>query len=81
MFHVNLSRINIINGKYCVYLDGENRYFFSDKRKAQDFLRQLSERFTEALVFVNDEYCQVNEIYRQYFFILDDFKMRYEIEN
>lgn len=81
MFRVKLSKISTGPNGYCVYLDREKKYYFSNRRKAQDFLRYLSKRFTEALVFINEEYCQVYNMYRQYFFILEDFEVRYQIEN
>ena len=44
----------------------KTRYSFDNKRYASDFLTTVSKRLTEALVFINDEYCQVEIIYRQY---------------
>lgn len=80
MFKIKLKRINCINGKFVVFLDSDNRYEFDNKRKAKDFLNVISERLTQTLVFINEEYCAANDIYRQYFFILKDFKQRFLIE-
>lgn len=51
------------------------------KRKADDFLRVVSKSLTFSIYFCNDEYCQVERIYRQYFFIIKSFQKRMVIED
>lgn len=78
---INLKNIENYKSQYWVYLDSENKWSFTNKRTAQDFLTKISNDLTNDLVFINDEYCSVNEIYRQYYFIINDFKIRWDIEN
>jgi hypothetical protein len=78
---INLKNIENYESQYWVYLDSENKWSFRNKRTAQDFLTKISNDLTNDLVFINDEYCSVNEIYRQYYFIINDFKIRWDIEN
>lgn len=81
MIKIKLNEIFKENGKYIVQLDHENRFEFENKRLAKDFLNKIEKELTNILVFINDEYCCVHEMYRQYFFILEDFKRRYNIES
>ena len=81
MLKILLTRIHVVKGRYIVYLDSDNKYSFLNKRKAVDFLRLISERLTETMVFINEEYAACNNIYRQYFFLIEEFKLRYQVEN
>jgi len=81
MLVIRLEKISVYNHKYWVYLDSENNYSFVNRRVASDFLIAVSKRFTDTLVFINDEYCQAEVIYRQYYFMIEDFKLRQTIEN
>jgi hypothetical protein len=81
MQKIRLKNINCVKDKYSIYLDSEKIYYFENKRKAEDFLRVVSKNLTVALYFANEEYCTVDVIYRQYFFIIKDFKKRMLIEN
>lgn len=81
MINIRLEKIHYYEHKYWVYLDSENKYAFDNKRIASDFLSVISKKLTDTLFFINEEYCQVELIYRQYFFLIEDFQLRQTIEN
>jgi hypothetical protein len=81
MLAIKLEKILNYKQKYWVYLDSENKYAFDNKRLAKDFLTKISKQLTDTVVFINEEYCQVEMIYRQYYFLIEDFQLRCSIEN
>jgi hypothetical protein len=81
MLKVKVNKIVKIGKKYCVFLDSDNKFYFDNKRKAEDMLRFISKELDSALFFLNEEYCEIEKIYRQYYFEDDDFKFRFSLQN
>jgi hypothetical protein len=81
MLTIRLEKILKQDKKYWVFLDSENKYSFENIRYASDFLRKVSKKLTETLFFINEQYCQAEMIYRQYYFVLEDFQLRCSIES
>ena len=81
MLAIRLERILKQHKRYWIFLDSENKYSFENFRHASDFLRKVSKKLSDTLFFINDQYCEAECIYRQYYFILKDFQLRYKIEN
>ena len=73
MLKIRLDKIERQDNKYLVFLDSENKYFFENRRKAENFLILISKRLTDTLVYINEEYTAAEAVYRQYFFIIEDF--------
>jgi hypothetical protein len=68
MLKVKVNKIVKIGKKYCVFLDSDNKFYFDNKRKAEDMLRFISKELDSSLFFMNEEYCEMEKIYRQYYF-------------
>jgi len=66
MQKIKLSTITYYKGKYVIYLSSDVKYFFSNKRKAQDFLSQLSKKLDIALLFVIENLHSLTEFYNLY---------------
>lgn len=81
MKKIRLNRIECVKDKYCIYLDTGNVYYFKNKRDASDFLIVISKQLTLSIYYCNEEYCEIEMIYRQYFFIISSFQKRFVIEN
>ena len=81
MLAIRLEKILKQDKRYWIFLDSENKFSFENYRYASDFLRKVSKKFSDTLFFINDQYCEAEYIYRQYYFILEDFKLRCKIEN
>lgn len=81
MLKIQLEKIEEYQGKYIVFLDSENKYYFVNKRKAEDFLTLISKRLTDTLVFINEDFIVAETIYRSYFFNIEKFKTRFQIEH
>lgn len=81
MLKVAISKVTVFNKKYNVFLDSENKFDFSNKREAEDFVRFVSAELNQALVFLNEEYVELERFYRTYFFAIADFKFKQNVEN
>jgi hypothetical protein len=81
MLKIQLEKIEEYQGKYIIFLDSENKYSFQNKRKAEDFLTLVSKRLTDTLVFINEDFTVAETIYRHYFFTIEKFKTRFQIEH
>jgi hypothetical protein len=76
-----LTRIDKINGMYEVFLGTSMRYKFDNKRHAKDFLRQVSKDLTESYLFISDEYLNCEKQFRYFFTAIDDYKVKYQLNN
>lgn len=79
MLKVRLKSVVSLKKKHIVYLDSENRYEFTNKRKAKDFLRHISKEMTACLFFLNEEFLELNKYYRHYF-LNDDHHLRQRLQ-
>jgi len=80
MLKVRLKSVIALKKKHIVYLDSENRYEFSNKRKAKDFLIHVSKEMTVCLFFLNEEFLELSKYYRHYF-LNDDHHLRQRIQS
>jgi hypothetical protein len=81
MLRIKLTPPHLVNRKYVVFLDRDLRKSFTSKRKADDFVTRLENELNEALLFINEAFCNLTTFYRTYFLADRDFKFKYEVEN
>jgi hypothetical protein len=81
MLKLKLNTVYFHDGKYTIYLDKETKFYFSNKRKAQDFLTQLSKRIDQSLLFITESTSQLTEFYNLYSLDDDDYKFQFEVKN
>ena len=80
MQKVNLNTITCVKGKYVIYLDRDNKFFFSNKRKAQDFLTQFSKKLDMALLFIIEHLDTLTEFSNFYNLADSDYKFKFEVK-
>lgn len=80
MLKVRLKTIIAIKNKHVVFLDSENKFEFSNKQAARDFINHVSKEMTACLFFLNEEYIELNR-YHRHFFIDNDHHLRQKIQN
>lgn len=81
MLKIKLSQPHLVNKKYIVFIDGEIKRSFASKRKASEFITKMELELNEALLFINEAFCNLTNFYRTYFMADRDFKFKYQIEN
>ena len=81
MLKIKLSPPNLVNRKYIVFIDAETKQAFTNKRKANEFITKVEGELNEALLFVNEAYCNLTAFYRNYFLADRDYRFKYEVEN
>lgn len=80
---MNDTRLNkpvLVNKKYVIYLDSENKFKFSDKRKASDFLTKIQKEIDQASLLITEEYNLLSEFYRLYYHLDKDFKFKHSMK-
>ena len=81
MQKIKLNTIIYSEGKYSIYLDADTHYFFSNKRKAQDFLRLVSEHIDKAHLFITEALTTLESFYNLYNLADDDYKFKFGVRN
>jgi len=81
MQKIKLNTILYYQGKYIIYLDAQTRLSFTNKRKAQDFLRTISARIDKAHLFITEAYSDLSEFYNLYNLADDDYKFKFEVKS
>lgn len=81
MFKIKLTGPDIINRKYVVYVDDVTSGTFLSRRAADSFITTCEEELNETLLFINEEYCTLNQFYRSYFLGDQDYKFKFEVGN
>ena len=81
MLKIKLSPPRLVNRKYTVFIDEELKRTFSSKRRATDFIARAEKELNEALLFINEAYCNLTTFYRTYFMADRDFRFKYQVEN
>lgn len=81
MLKIKLERISRDGKDYIVFLDREKSFRFTNKRKAEDFLRQVNKDVNEAYLFISEEYLVLETMYRYSFAFMPDHETRFAIEN
>jgi hypothetical protein len=66
MQKLKFNTISYYRGKYTVFLDSDTRYYFSNKRKAQDFLTAQSQRNFMAFLFISEYLSDLSAFYNLY---------------
>lgn len=81
MLKIKLKSPQCIDGKYFVFIDTDTKRTFKNKRQAQEFITRIENELNEALLFINEEFCDLTTFYRTYFMADRDFRFKYEIDN
>lgn len=81
MLRIHLNEQTFVNRKYRVFLDTDVSRTFSNKRQAHDYIVKLEGELNEALLFINEQYCQLMSFYRTYFIADSEYKFKYSVEN
>jgi hypothetical protein len=81
MQKVKLNTIIYSEGKYSIYLDPETRYYFSNKRKAQDYLRLLSVQTDKAILFITEALDRLTEFYNLYNLADSDYEFKFKVKS
>lgn len=81
MQKIKLSTITYSKGSYIVYLSADVHYYFTSKRKAQDYLTQLSQRLDMALLFIVESLDKLTEFYNLYNLADSDYKFKFGVKN
>ena len=81
MNKIILNKPLLINKRYVVYLDSDNKFDFSNRREAQDFIVDVERVIEEAILFITEEYNSLSEFYRLYYLADKDFKFKFLMSN
>jgi len=81
MQKIKLNTVTYHNGKYLIYLDRETKVYFTNKRKAQDFLTQQGQRTDKALLFISETLTTLTDFFRLYNLADYDYKFKFEVKN
>lgn len=81
MLKVCLHKPEKINKKFIVFFDSDAKFTFTDKRKADAFVNRVSLKCTETLVFINCEYGDLYQRYRDIYFEITNTDDRSTIED
>lgn len=76
-----LNKPLYLDKKYVIFLDSNNRFVFSSKRKAEDFLTRISQGLDEAVLLITEELNTVTQLYRFYRLSDQDYKFKYNVGN
>jgi hypothetical protein len=79
MNKIVLNKPLLLNKRYVVYLDSENKFSFSNKREAQDFIVFVGKEMDEATLFITEKLNLLSELYRLYFLADKDYKFKFQI--
>jgi hypothetical protein len=80
MLNVKLNTVYYHQGKYTIYLDHETKFYFTNRRKANDFLVQLSKKMDEAVLFISEALSDLTEFYNLYSLADEDYKFKFEVK-
>lgn len=79
MNKIVLNKPLLVNKRYIVYLDSENKFSFPNKREALDFIVSVGKELEEAILFITEELNLLSELYRLYFLADKDYKFKFQI--
>jgi hypothetical protein len=81
MNSIRLNRPTLLKGKYVVFFDSNNRFAFTDKRQASDFLVKVSRELDIATLLITEELSILHTIYRLYYLADKDYKFKFKLNN
>jgi len=81
MNKIILNKPLLLNKKYIVYFDSENKFTFSNKRAANDFITHIGKQMDESVLFITEEFNHLEEFYRLYYLADADYKFKYTLNN
>jgi hypothetical protein len=81
MNKIVLNKPMLLNDQYVVYLDSENKFSFSNKREAVDFVVKIGRQIEEAILMITEEFNSLEELYRLFFLADSDYKFKFQISN
>jgi hypothetical protein len=81
MNKIVLNKPLLLNKRYIVYLDSDNKFSFSNKREAQDFITEVGRKMEEAILFITEKFNILEEFYRLYYLTDKDYKFKFQKSN
>lgn len=81
MNKIVLNRPMLLNKKYVVYFDSDNRFMFKNKREASDFIVRVGKEIEQAMLFITEEFNHLEEFYRLYYLADKDYKFKFLMNN
>lgn len=81
MQRIKFNTITYSKGRYSVFLDSETRYYFSNKRKAQDFLTAQSQRNDMAFLFISEYLTDLTGLYNLFNLGDSDYKFKFTVKD
>lgn len=81
MQKIKLNTVVYSNGRYVVYLDRDTRCYFTNKRKARDFLVQQSQRNDMAFLFITEALSSLIEFFSLFNIADSDYEFKYKVKN
>lgn len=81
MQKIKLNTVIYHNKKYVVYLDRDTKVYFTNKRKASDFLTQQGQRTDKAILFISETLTTLTDFFRLYNLADYDYKFKFEVKN
>jgi hypothetical protein len=71
----------LLNKKYVVYFDSENKFSFNNRRQANDFIVRVGKEIEQSILFITEEFNSLEEFYRLYYLADKDFKFKFMMNN
>jgi hypothetical protein len=81
MNKIVLNKPLLINKKYVVYFDSDNKFIFRNKREAADFIVKVGREIEESVLFITEEFNCLEEFYRLYYLADKDYKFKFALSN
>jgi hypothetical protein len=75
-----LNRPFLYKSKYVVYFDEDNRFTFTDKRQACDFIMRVAREIDQAIMLISEELTVLDQFYRLYCLADKDYKFKFTID-
>lgn len=72
MRRVKLCQLNKTKAVYCIYFDDAHSFNFTSKEKAETAFAALNNYFTKALFFINQNYSDIFQMYRNEYFAIEN---------
>jgi hypothetical protein len=81
MNKIVLNKPLLLNKKYVVFFDSDNKFVFRNKREATDFIVKVGKEIEESVLFITEEFNHLEEFYRLYYLADKDYKFKFTLGN
>ena len=81
MNKIILNKPMLLNKKHVVYFDRDNKFSFSSKRDALDFIVKVGREIEQSILFITEEFNSLEEFYRLYYLANKDYKFKFLMNN